>query len=153
VLPHRSLFVHLSSCIMSTADIKYPPPAYQHHGESESAQKPTITSVQPRAGVTMVVGSDNDVARGEKAERLRGGCIPCPVCIDSSDCVQLTSLNFTFRTEAGVGSSRYRAVAKNKAVPVIHWNHSSCCPLGSSTPWVFTLDVADRYGVIRMARL
>jgi hypothetical protein len=73
---------------MSTADIKYPPPAYQFHGES--AQKPTITSVQPRAGVTMVVESDNDATRGAKAERLRGGCIPCPVCIDSSDFVQLT---------------------------------------------------------------
>jgi hypothetical protein len=75
---------------MSTASIKYPPPAYQYHGES--AQKPEITSVQPRAaGIKMVVESDNDAARGGKAERLRGGCIPCPVkCIDSSDCVQLT---------------------------------------------------------------
>jgi hypothetical protein len=63
---------------MSTANIEYPPAARPYH--AEPAQNPTITSVQPRAGTTMAVESDNGTPRTGKAERLRGGCVPCPVC-------------------------------------------------------------------------
>ena len=63
---------------MSTANIEYPPTAHTYH--DESAGMPVLTNVQPRAGATMVVGSDNDRTRMGKAERLRGGCVPCPVC-------------------------------------------------------------------------
>jgi len=103
---------------MSTANIEYPPAAHLYHGES--AQNPTITSVQPRGGITMAVETGNDTARTGKAERLRGGCVPCPVCAESLVCTQLTQLNVALRTEACVGSSRYRSVVaeENRVVPV-----------------------------------
>jgi len=66
---------------MSTVNIKYPPAAHPYH--NESAQQPVITNVQPRGGAPMAIGSDNGKARVGKAERLRGGCIPCPVCAES----------------------------------------------------------------------
>jgi hypothetical protein len=65
---------------MSTANIEYPPAAHTYH--HESAETPSVTSVQPRAGATMVVG-DKDRTRVGKAERIRGGCVPCPVCAES----------------------------------------------------------------------
>ena len=74
---------------MSTAHIKYPPAAAAadtYHDHDESAVKPVVTSSQPRAGATMAVGSDDDQARVRKAERIRGGCVPCPVCVESFVC-------------------------------------------------------------------
>ena len=70
---------------MSTANIEYPPTAHTYH--DESAGMPVLTSVQPRAGATMVVGPDNDKPRMGKAERLRGGCVPCPVCAELYCCL------------------------------------------------------------------
>jgi hypothetical protein len=72
---------------MSSTNIEYPPAAHPYSGEL--AQQPTITSVQPRAGPAMAVGSNNDKARIGKAERLRGGCVPCPVCVESFVCACL----------------------------------------------------------------
>jgi hypothetical protein len=37
----------------------------------------------------MTLGSDNNGARSGKAERLRGGCVPCPVCTVSHVYVRL----------------------------------------------------------------
>src|SRR6266576_7364202 len=68
-------------CVMSTANTKYPPTEHTYH--DESAAKPAVTSSQPRANATMAVGSNNDQARMGKAERIRGGCVPCPVCVES----------------------------------------------------------------------
>lgn len=73
------LYTPLLFSIMSTANIKYPPAAHTYH--DESAAKPVVTSSQPRANATMAVGSNNDQARVGKAERIRGGCVPCPVCV------------------------------------------------------------------------
>lgn len=77
-------FVPLLLCIMSTANIKYPPVAHTYH--DKSAAKPAVTSSQPRASATMAVGPNNDQARVGKAERIRGGCVPCPVCVKSFVC-------------------------------------------------------------------
>jgi hypothetical protein len=63
---------------MPSANVAHPPAAHVYH--DDSAQKPVITNVQPRAGAEMTLGSDNNGARNGKADRLRGGCIPCPVC-------------------------------------------------------------------------
>jgi hypothetical protein len=69
---------------MSTAaNIEYPPAAHTTYHHDESAETPVVTSVQPRAGATMTVGPNNDRTRTGKAERLRGGCVPCPVCTES----------------------------------------------------------------------
>ncbi|KAH9983778.1 hypothetical protein BJV77DRAFT_1029759 [Russula vinacea] len=68
---------------MSTANIQYPPAAAAHTYHDESAETPAVTSVQPRAGATMAVGSEHNRTRMGKAERLRGGCVPCP---DGSVC-------------------------------------------------------------------
>ncbi|KAN0109512.1 hypothetical protein V8E52_009155 [Russula decolorans] len=76
-----SFTILLPVCTMSTADIKYPPAAHTYH--DELAAKPAVTSSQPRANATMAVGSNNDQARAGKAERIRGGCVPCP---DGSVC-------------------------------------------------------------------
>jgi len=117
MLLHSPSFERLLHHIMSTANIQYPPAVHPYHGES--AQNPTITSVQPRAGTTMAVETDNDTGRTGKAERLRGGCVPCPVCAESLVCTHLTQLNVAPRTEACVGSSRYRSVVaeENRVVP------------------------------------
>ena len=103
--------------IMSTANIEYPPAARPYH--AEPAQNPAITSVQPRAGTTMAVESDNGTPRTGKAERLRGGCVPCPVCTELPICIQLTQLNAAPRTELCVGSFRYRSVVaeENRVAP------------------------------------
>ncbi|KAH9077737.1 hypothetical protein EDB83DRAFT_2345565 [Lactarius deliciosus] len=66
---------------MPSATIAYPPTAHTYH--DESSQTPAITNIQPHTGAKMVVGSDDNKARNGKAERLRGGCIPCP---DGSVC-------------------------------------------------------------------
>ncbi|KAI0301319.1 hypothetical protein BC826DRAFT_988640 [Russula brevipes] len=80
--PRLHSFILRFFCVMSTANIEYPPAAHLYH--AESARKPVITSVQPRAGATMTVGPDNNnSAQMRKAERLRGGCVPCP---DGSVC-------------------------------------------------------------------
>ncbi|KAI9513541.1 hypothetical protein F5148DRAFT_1156407 [Russula earlei] len=71
--------VLLLCCMMSTANIKYPPAAHPYHNKAD--HQPVITNVQPRGGATMTVDPEN--AREGKAERLRGGCIPCP---DGSVC-------------------------------------------------------------------
>ena len=94
---------------MSTATVAYPPTAHLY--KDESAQISAVTNVQPSAGAKMTVGSDNDGTRSGKAERLRGGCIPCPVCSVSLVHVRLSVLTGTFRTEACVGSSPYRVAA------------------------------------------
>ncbi len=62
---------------MPPATIAYPPTAHTYH--DELSQTPATTNVQPRTGAEMVVGSDDNATRSGKAERLRGGCIPCPV--------------------------------------------------------------------------
>ena len=63
----------------------------------------------------------------------------------TSDFVQLTQLNVTFRTEVCVGSSRYRAVAaKNRAVPVTYASGAIRAPaIRKPTLRVFTLDVTE----------
>ena len=95
----------------TTTNIKYPPAAHTHH--DESAAEPAVTSSQPCASATMTVGSNNDQARVGKAERIRGGCVPCPVCVGSF--VYVTHLtDWPFRTEAFVGSSRYPAAVAEK---------------------------------------
>ena len=75
-------------CIMSTTNIKYPPAAHTYHDEL-AAKPAAVTNSQPRANATMAVGSNNDQARAGKAERIRGGCVPCPVCVESFVCVLL----------------------------------------------------------------
>ena len=100
---------------MSATNIKYPPAAHTHH--DESAVKPAVTSSQPRASATMAVGSNSDQARVGKAERIRGGCVPCPVCVEFCLCIAHL-LTGPARMEACVGSSRYHAaVAKKMLLP------------------------------------
>lgn len=65
----------------------------------------------------MAVGT-NDQARVGKAERIRGGCVPCPVCVESLSELCIVHLTGPRRMEACVGSSRYpAAVAKKIAFP------------------------------------
>lgn len=68
------LFLH---CTMPAASIAYPPTAHTNH--DESSQTPAITNVQPSTGAKMGLASDDNAAQFGKPERLRGGCIPCPV--------------------------------------------------------------------------
>jgi hypothetical protein len=124
---------------MSPTNIKYPPPAHPFDGES--AQKPTITSVQPRAGATMVAAPDNDTSRRGKAERLRGGCIPCPVCANSF--VMYSTPHSTLSSgRKCVGSYQYlAAVAKDRAA--LEARKCTAMRAGGSTPQTFIIDVTD----------
>lgn len=78
---------------MPTASIAYPPTAQTNH--DESSQIPAVTNVQPQTGAKMVLGPDDDATKTGKAERLRGGCIPCPVC---RQCVSLACVRLRFVT-------------------------------------------------------
>jgi hypothetical protein len=123
--------------LMSTANIKYPPAAHPYH--DESAQQPVITNVQPRGGTTMAIGSDNGTAQvGKlgKAKRLRGGCVPCPVCFELFvRCIPYVADWFFVRTEVCVGSSHYRAAAVAKRTRAgdlaIRIREACCQPAGS----------------------
>lgn len=62
---------------MSTSTpVSYPPVA--HTNSSSSG----VIGVQPKSVQGMNV-RDNTLADGGKAERLRGGCVPCPVSANS----------------------------------------------------------------------
>jgi hypothetical protein len=94
---------------MSNANVAYPPTAHLYH--DESAQKPVVTNVQPCAEATMTLDTKNNGARIGKAERLRGGCVPCPVCTILPVYLHPFLLTCTFRTEVCAGSSQYRVAA------------------------------------------
>ncbi|KAF8273565.1 hypothetical protein EI94DRAFT_1715284 [Lactarius quietus] len=85
---------------MPATSIAYPPTA-THTNHDESLPQTAITNAQPSTGAKMVVASDDNAAQSRKAERLRGGCIPCPL-----------TRRVCYRTEVYVGSSHVAVASK-----------------------------------------
>jgi hypothetical protein len=71
---------------MSSPNIAYPPAARARDSQidHELSIVPTpITSSQPRAAAPMTITGGTSPSKQVAAERLRGGCVPCPVCISA----------------------------------------------------------------------
>ncbi|KAL4242391.1 hypothetical protein ABKN59_011855 [Abortiporus biennis] len=63
-----------------TTSLSYPPSAHRESSEQSSTDQCTSAQPAPAPQMSLNPSSDNDQS---KAERLRGGCIPCP---DGSIC-------------------------------------------------------------------
>ncbi|KAK7678024.1 hypothetical protein QCA50_018964 [Cerrena zonata] len=86
--------------------VAYPPIAHTTTDRSNP-----IVSAQPRpaAGMIPQKGTQNDDG---KAQRLRGGCIPCPVRISRQRDDNGILMLVLYRTEASAGSYLVVAAAK-----------------------------------------
>ena len=85
----------------------YPPPAHTHF-DSEH-----ITTTQPRPMPAMTTSNSKDTPSGtERAERIRGGCIPCPVRSFHYDAQSRSLIPHRHRVEDAALSSRYLVVRR-----------------------------------------
>ena len=88
-------------------------PAYPPATHTSTDRANPIVSVQPQPAAAMIPQEGVQKEQGP-AQRLRGGCIPCPVRFATQHNTEKTLTDDVCRTEAFAGSSLFRVVVAKR---------------------------------------